>query len=176
VAYDTVSSNGGRDGTTAERQSFSERMGIQPQRTQIQTESMDDALRNGLWNILNLRCWDKLNYSVSERPMWTGRYEAVGEIFFRKVWLNFLKQPLDVMPRNLQNALKHIRQLYFGWQWNHVYDFLEFTPIRFPNLMSRRSLGYATLCCGGNYLDSDSSTGPSRRSPPKRSCSRSPKA
>ena len=40
---------------------FSERMGFKPVRTVIQVDSMDDALRNGLWNALTVFYWTDIS-------------------------------------------------------------------------------------------------------------------
>ena len=41
---------------------FSDRIGITKPRDSIQIESMDDALKNGLWNILCKYYWDVVGY------------------------------------------------------------------------------------------------------------------
>lgn len=38
---------------------FSERMGIKPIATQIQIDTMDKPLRNGLWNVLHIFIWER---------------------------------------------------------------------------------------------------------------------
>jgi len=39
---------------------FSERRGIKPIKNVILTGGMDDDLRNGLWNALDLFCWEEV--------------------------------------------------------------------------------------------------------------------
>ena len=45
--------------------SFSQRMGLKPIRTQIQIDSMDDDLRNSLWNNLTILDSPKFHCIVS---------------------------------------------------------------------------------------------------------------
>jgi len=43
--------------------SFSERYGYKPIKEIIQIESMDEPLRNGLWSLLKVHCWDHVHRS-----------------------------------------------------------------------------------------------------------------
>jgi hypothetical protein len=40
---------------------FSERMGFKPVKDIIQINSMDDDLRNGLWNVLTIYYWNNVH-------------------------------------------------------------------------------------------------------------------
>jgi len=92
---------------------FSERMGITPVRDTIQEESMDDALRNGLWNMFYaLYSWRRAH---DEHPGLFGR-----------VCADCFKEPLDTLPRRFDEASDFIRRRYFEFDWHEVYDFIQF--------------------------------------------------
>lgn len=67
---------------------FSQREGIKPVKSVIQTDSMDDDLRNSLWNALTLNYWD----SVKRNSI---AYSPLMEHFAKELWVDHFKQPLD---------------------------------------------------------------------------------
>ncbi|MEM2994637.1 MAG: hypothetical protein QXI91_01275 [Candidatus Bathyarchaeia archaeon] len=98
---------------------FSQRRGLEKERTEIQVESMDEALRNRLWNLLKIFYWDTmigLTWISDSPPM---------EGFFTIIWHNYFKKPLDEMPRWWNDLYKWIRDYFFNCKWYEVYDFLE---------------------------------------------------
>jgi hypothetical protein len=44
---------------------FSERQGLRSAKTLLQTNSMDEALRNRLWNGLTLYCWKESRQRIT---------------------------------------------------------------------------------------------------------------
>jgi len=95
---------------------FSERMGLKPVKQLIQTESMDADLRNSLWNILNLHCWED-----------TGVFLAGStKNIFQELWINFFKWPLNTLSTVWDSAYGTITNLYFSFEWWKVYEFVEF--------------------------------------------------
>jgi len=104
---------------------FSQRIGAVPVKHTIQTDSMDQDLRNGIWNILTLLCWNKLDDYVDTH--WTK-----GDVFSRFLWRDFYKWPIDSMPRANYERAEAIRSLFFKSEWHGVYDLLEFSYRFFP--------------------------------------------
>jgi hypothetical protein len=103
---------------------FSQRIGKQPVDTSLQTEGMSDALRNSLWNVLDLCVWQlqgflSCSYDGIARPCNIGDFSQV-------LWLNFFKKPIDTRPTHPDELLAEIRDFFFGCGWYEVYDFLEF--------------------------------------------------
>ena len=106
---------------------FSWRMGIKRTKTAFQVDAMDDALRNRLWNILDIACWTRLKETtpaqfasdpyVQNSGVWT---------LCSGLWSLYFKEPLDEMPRPCATLYSEIRQRFFAFSWNEVYDFLEF--------------------------------------------------
>ena len=93
---------------------FSQRKGLKPIAEVIQTKSMNSALRNSLWNALDLRIWSRIY-----------RYGGT-EPFSQALWFRFFKKPIDSRPSSPNLIRKEIRRHFFGCEWFEVYDFLEF--------------------------------------------------
>lgn len=89
---------------------FSERQGYSQVRVELQLETIDDALRNKLWNSLSA-------FYIRS----TGIQKLI--------WGEFLKRPLDDMQWDSWNY-DNIRDFYFSCQWFVVYDFIEFLVTR----------------------------------------------
>ncbi|WP_428668036.1 AbiJ-NTD4 domain-containing protein [Runella sp.] len=89
---------------------FAERMGyVQPKGIQI--DSIDDGLRNRLWNVLMVRLINKLgSYELSPQTPYDQR-ELFVEAFFFKIWDSFLKQKHVVYLPNEQ-VVKYM-EVYF---------------------------------------------------------------
>jgi hypothetical protein len=106
--------------------SFSERKGLKPPRETIQTERMNDELRNSLWNALQLAVWDAddfLHHRYGKLPTIDG--------FSAHLWFRYFKKPIDQRPSwaysdRSERILREIRNYFFAAEWNEIYDFLEF--------------------------------------------------
>ncbi|WP_119792821.1 AbiJ-NTD4 domain-containing protein [Flavobacterium anhuiense] len=98
---------------------FSQRIGKVPSSKQIQIESLDDDLKNGLWNAIKLLVLDRLEdenrYSASE-------YKSFCSI----LWHYHYKLAIDTMPK-YRNGLEHfIKESFYKVEWFKSYDLLEF--------------------------------------------------
>jgi len=117
--------------------SFSDRFGLKPVREAMQIDSMDQPLRIGLWNVLNVYCWEKIQWSRS--TMISGRYLSSDEnsgLFrlCRGLWASHFGKPLDEMENEWDDVFPVIRELFFRQDWNQVYDFVEFVHDNFLNV------------------------------------------
>lgn len=103
---------------------FSERQGIIKAKDALQIESMDDGLRNGLWNAVAL-----FYFNHSGDYIHSSGYK----ILFNNLWHNFFKLPLDTMDNWAGTTKLEIRRWFFDWTWYEVYDFIEYlTKIESP--------------------------------------------
>lgn len=95
---------------------FSQRKGLKPIKTNIQLNSIDDDLRNGLWNVLYLFYWKGTPYNMD------------GEMKFlvQMLWHHYFKKPLDTLPNFDRDIYEEIRNYFFNCEWYEVYDFIEF--------------------------------------------------
>lgn len=129
---------------------FSQRKGLKPVRSAIQTGDMDRDLRNALWDAVQLAIWDE-----DTNP---GYYDYLRESslnwLFRIYWHKFFKKPMDRLPAKTAEAIAAVRQYFFDCEWFEVYDFIEFSAnhaedhqadqlVKLSNLVLERELsGY----------------------------------
>lgn len=106
--------------------SFSQRKGIKPVSEVAQIGTMNDELRNSLWNALDSVFWSTHGFVY-------GHHGGTGEIeeFSRALWAHYFKKPVDSRPgyghpSRGRQILDRIREYFFNCEWNEVYDFLEF--------------------------------------------------
>jgi hypothetical protein len=99
--------------------SFSERIGLKPVKSKIQIDSMDDDLRNTLWNCLTIFYWEstnQINYNIDDEM----------RSFIQRIWIQYFKVPVDTIPDSWIFVLSQIREYFFKASWNQIYDFIEF--------------------------------------------------
>ena len=96
---------------------FSQRMGLTSIRDTIQVDSMDDALRNGLWNCV-------LEHYLN--PISIQTKFTRGELFFENLWSEYFKSTFDDIPLSVTDAHWVLKGYFFNEPWYKVYDFIEF--------------------------------------------------
>ncbi len=101
---------------------FSERQGIVPVRTVLQTGAIDNGLRNRLWNTAQ-RCFYSSKFL--EGYDYLPREMSIKGLFVQ-VWHNFLKRPTDTIGESYSGALGVLRKYFFNCTWYEVYEFIEF--------------------------------------------------
>lgn len=97
---------------------FSQRLGISPVRVEIQKESMDEALRVTLWNVVDLLVLRHINdlewpYGPASEPL-------------TMMWVHLWKRPFDQLPADWNRARAVFRERFMQAHWAHVYDQVEF--------------------------------------------------
>lgn len=99
---------------------FSQRIGKTPVTKQLQIESLDDELKNGLWNGIKIFVLNKL-----ERQ---SRYsnETEFDLFCSILWHYHYKLPLDKIPNYSLTSEQFIRDSFYNGHWYESYDLLEF--------------------------------------------------
>jgi len=105
---------------------FSQRIGKTPIKSIIQTESIDEELKNALWNGLTIFYWKgKITYDrLSDN-------EDAVQILLSRIWINFFKKRLDEKPYYFENYLSFLKKYFFAAEWFEIYDFLEFVPLNY---------------------------------------------
>jgi hypothetical protein len=101
--------------------SFSQRKGLTSVSQIIQIESMNEELRNALWNVLDVSLWSSWGFV---RAVHGSRPERMDK-FSRRLWDTLFKLPTDRRPP-APTRLDSIRSFFFETEWYFVYDFLEF--------------------------------------------------
>ena len=108
---------------------FSERYGFKPIREIIQSESIDKPLRNGIWSLLKIFCWDDAQYDddLLHGGYYISEYSNKGLYdLCSRLWFDYFKTPLDELGHNWTNVLEQLRRYFFSCKWYEVYDLLEF--------------------------------------------------
>ena len=106
---------------------FSQRIGITPVETALQTHGINDALHNSLWNVMDVFIWSR------DRFLYKQYGSADIEEFSRSLWFHYFKKPMDSRPDRAHRILKAIREYYFGCTWYEVYDFIEYVLLAEKN-------------------------------------------
>jgi AbiJ-like protein len=107
---------------------FPERMGYAAPRTVLQVEGMDEALRTGLWNVLDSFIWSRESYN-SPLPF-TSSDTPIHELC-TALWADYFKKRLDTVPQRWQAAYQELRSSFYKAEWHQVYSFIEFVRARF---------------------------------------------
>ena len=103
--------------------SFSDRHGLS--RTALQTDSMDNELRTGLWNAFYRFYANEIRYVFYDRNF---------GFFIEGLWADVLKRPLnDIIVRYPERFLNEVYDwIHLRAPWNRVYDLIEFLPSNYP--------------------------------------------
>ncbi len=99
---------------------FSQRMGKKPSTKNIQLESLDTDLLNGLWNVVKIFVLD----TIPKYDKYGGNTEFYN--FSNILWHKFYKLPIDTVTENDFHTEKIIRDKFFNGEWYDIYDFIEF--------------------------------------------------
>jgi hypothetical protein len=115
--------------------SFSYRKGLKKARTQMQVDSMDDALRNRLWNVLDFYYWSKASHAIVRimDPYEDSDISRHMRSFLNKLWHHHFARPVDEISLQWTKVYQVLRERYFKFEWNEVYDFLEFVANNFED-------------------------------------------
>ena len=105
---------------------FSQRKGINPIKSTIQTDSMDNELRTGLWNGLYVLYWKQYTLRISES-------EKYLVALVSRVWSSYFKYPLDTLEDRWSDTYDILRKYFFSCRWYEVYDFIEFVANNCPD-------------------------------------------
>jgi hypothetical protein len=102
--------------------SFGQRFGYEKLPESLAPDAMPDALRNSLWNAVDL---------------WWNDFHAESE-FLNRLWWHLWKLPTDSVPsdagygnRTYRRAWAEVRAAFFSRDWLYVYAFLEFVLVHF---------------------------------------------
>lgn len=100
---------------------FSERYGYTKPREALQIESIDEPLKNILWNLLKMHIFNKLIAKSGFTP------------FVQRLWHAHFKKSIDSIPysdwRNqydFNSTVKEIKKHFYKAEWFEQYDFIEF--------------------------------------------------
>ena len=113
---------------------FSQRIGITPLTKNLQIDSIDQDLKNGLWNsfrISFIEPFDKLSTNIQ-----------IGQvnIFTFVVWHDHFKWNIETIPRHLSEIKYFLHNWFFDKaSWHEIYDFVDFLSNGLPPLQGINS-------------------------------------
>lgn len=105
---------------------FSERIGkVGP--LELQKEGISENLKNSLWNVF-LECV----VGHKENRMHSERHFNERSKFFRALWIDFFKLPIDTLELrygqvNSTLAVRKVRNWFFSADWYLVFDLIEYS-------------------------------------------------
>ena len=108
---------------------FSQRKGLTPTGKTLQIDSIDEELKNSLWNALTVFYWKNFNrprLDMGSRSDYISRSNL--NILFKSLWLHYFKKPIDTIPTffyDESNGLGVLRRYFFSAHWYEIYDFIE---------------------------------------------------
>ena len=95
---------------------FSQRMGLKSVRAEIQKDSMDESLKNGLWNALYITFLDEMQEHGYNR-------NSRGLAAF--LWDSYFNLPLHEIPPTGERFVRYVSQYINSCEWFEVYDLME---------------------------------------------------
>lgn len=107
---------------------FSERIGITKPKTELVKEGLSSEIKNSLWTLTLELIIDKKSNIAN------GYGENLSDLtkYFRDIWINFFKRPIDNLPKNMvgqvdqYSATSTLREWYYKAEWYLILDFIEF--------------------------------------------------
>jgi AbiJ-like protein len=104
---------------------FSERYGHVPVRSVLQTDNIDDGLRNKLWNVISKTFFVPDEYTVATHGDYLPRYDPMHGRF-TNLWHSYFKMATDTIGPSYNGAIAKLRGYFFKGDWHSVYDMTEF--------------------------------------------------
>jgi hypothetical protein len=105
---------------------FSQRIGKKPIKTVMQIESIDEDLKNRLWNTVIENFFNNLNDYSSYGESEKGK-------MCKLIWMEFFRLPIDRIPAfsnspnvNIDGFIVYVRKWFYSCEWFEIYDFIEF--------------------------------------------------
>lgn len=105
---------------------FSERHGFKSTRSEIQFQSMDEALRNRLWNGLTISYWHRVESNQYGIKALSFEKNHPIRYLLQRLWHSYFKKPFDTLNNDWDYTYDNVKEYFFGCKWNEVYDFIEF--------------------------------------------------
>jgi AbiJ N-terminal domain 4 len=105
---------------------FAQRVGVSPIKS-IQVNSIDDDLRNTLWNAFYQI------YEIVLLDKGTGRLDISCNEFFRIIWKDFLHRQIDTISDVPKYNMETIKKYFYEGDWVYPYMFVEFLVSRFDD-------------------------------------------
>lgn len=108
--------------------SFSERMGLDVEKFQIQKNDISHPLRNALWNNVYLTYFPK-SPETNRYPYHTGFDTVPNDVqgLSIRLWINYFNRAIDD-EFDIDIITHLVKEEFLKGEYNHVYDLLQFLP------------------------------------------------
>jgi AbiJ N-terminal domain 4 len=128
---------------------FSERQGHRKVRDRLQLDSVDEPLKNGLWNVLQASVWATARTSGGMYPGPWLSHDSNPELkrLCDALWFTFFKLPLDQLDHSWTKVRAELRKFFFSCTWFEVYDFIEFVADHYQNARNPKFKESFTAAC-----------------------------
>lgn len=121
---------------------FSQRIGKTPIKSVIQTDTIDEDLKNALWNGLTIFYWDD-----KVKIDWIEHNQNDVIVLLTRIWIHFFKNRLDEIPKSFDRLQSVIKKFFYGCEWYQIYDFIEFIPLNYtPDYYSQTNESFIEYC------------------------------
>ncbi|RBL93340.1 AbiJ-NTD4 domain-containing protein [Chitinophaga flava] len=100
---------------------FSERIGITQSQKELQLTTLDDDLKNGLWNIYNVCIYNLISGSNHGSNSLSG----IGELFANHLWHNFFKLTIDSAPSDYYKLYYSLKKRFYEGEWYETFDLIQ---------------------------------------------------
>jgi len=87
---------------------FSQKIGKTPIKKDIQLESIDSDLQNGLWNVYRLLFLEEIGHEHKRT-----QDSTTSEFYCYRLWHDFFKKRIEDIPYHYTDAIKSIREFFF---------------------------------------------------------------
>ena len=109
---------------------FSQRKGLKPAQKIIQLNSIDDDLKNSLWNALTIFYWDSIGDFIS--------YSSTHENLMKKIWMHHFKINLALLEDHWASTFRMLQKRFYVSSWDEIYSFIEFVANEFDHIHINR--------------------------------------
>jgi len=110
------------------RKKFSEKYGHKV-RDALQVESMDDGLKNRLWNQFLEFYIHSIDIGGSHIQFIYAIKDNKDKDFFRKLYDSFFKTSIHPSVVNIYEIQREIEKFYLKMKWFEIYDFIEYISV-----------------------------------------------
>lgn len=101
---------------------FSQRTGLTPYKKEIQLNSIDDELKNGLWNIYRISFLEEIG------KLYEHTDDAYASAYYcYNLWHNFFKKKVEEIPYHYMDTIKKLGEYFYSCEWFRIYDIIDFT-------------------------------------------------
>lgn len=133
---------------------FSQRIGKQPIKVELEKEGLSSELKNSLWTII-------LELIINHKSNHTNYGEKYSELaqFYRDLWIDFYKWPIDNLPLDYDGSAQNdyisgiVREWYYKTDWYQALDFVEFCSEYHPKFCEICNDFFKREMCAYRFVD-----------------------